>query len=96
MFCSKCGFGAGYVHYIANPTCEPAQALVTLPTSDGGLYDGLSAVFNLPPNVISAFTPSVTEEAIMQIQAALLAAGSVGIDPFCDELCAAARMGAGA
>ena len=86
---SKLGVAAGYMHYVANPTCEPAQALVTLPSSDGGIYGGLPAVLGLPPNILRAFTPSVSEEAITQLQAAVLAAGVIGVDPSCADRCAA-------
>eukprot|EP00892_Ulva_mutabilis_P004164 jgi/Ulvmu1/2119/UM127_0004.1 len=77
----------GYVHYVANPTCEPAAALVTLPSADGGIYGAVTAVLSLPPNILRASVPSVTEEALLQLQAAAITSGAISVDPACEARC---------
>lgn len=81
---------AGYTHYVANPTCEPAQALVSVGSSDGGVYGVLPAVLGLPPSVLQAFTPSVEIEAILALREAVAAAGVIAVDQQCAARCAEA------
>ena len=76
------------MHYVANPTCEPATALVTLPSADGGIYGGLGSVMSMPGNILQASVPSVDLDTIEQLKQAVLASPPITIDPVCAARCA--------
>lgn len=79
---------AGYLHYLANPTCEPARAYAALPTADGGTFAAIQAVLTLPVNVLQAYVPTLDAPSIERFKASAAAGGSISIDPMCAERCA--------
>lgn len=81
---------AGYVHYVANPTCRPTRTLVTGPSSDGGFSTVIPALLTLPVNILQASIPSLDADIVGRFQADIAAAGSVSLDPACVNRCAAA------
>lgn len=84
-------FPQGYIHYLVNPTCEPAQALATFTSADAGSFNVLPSTLQLPPNVLQAFLPTLNNGAIDRFTAAIEAAGSIAVDEACAARCAAAQ-----
>lgn len=78
---------AGLVHYVSNPSCEPARILASFPNPDANGAGTLPSVLLFPDNVVAAALPAATPAMLQSFRAAVSEAGFLAVDPICAVRC---------
>lgn len=78
---------------MANPTCEPAKAIITLSTPDGGTEFIFPTVFGFPPFVIQTFFPQLSSDDVMNFAQAAQTTPLVLENQECAARCAEEAKG---